>query len=60
MHTVARRAYSWITKLEAALHARGMHDLLWEAEPTLMQEGHERLVALHRLLMAHGSEEARR
>jgi hypothetical protein len=56
MPTAARRAYSWITKLEAVLQARGMHALLWEAEPALMQEGHERLVALHRLLTAQASQ----
>ncbi len=58
MHAVAHRAYSWMTKLERALKARGMHGLLSEAEPALMKEGHERLSALHRVLLAHGSQEA--
>jgi hypothetical protein len=59
MHTVAHRAYSWMTKLDAVLRAKGMHGTLCAAEPLLMKEGHERLAALHRMLTAHGSQAAR-
>lgn len=60
MHSVAHRAYSWMAKLEAVLQARGMHQILWSAEPALMKDGHERLLALHRVLVANGSPEVRR
>lgn len=40
--TIARRAYSWMAKLEGVMEANGMHTALVNAEPALMNEGHER------------------
>jgi hypothetical protein len=47
VETSARRAYSWMRKLHDVLDANGMRAQL---DPVLMQEGHERLVALYRSL----------
>jgi len=45
LHAAAHRAYSWMTKLERVLEAKGMHGLLCAAEPALMKEGRERLAS---------------
>jgi len=47
VETAARRAYSWMRKFHGILDANGMRAQL---DPVLMQEGHERLVALYHSL----------
>lgn len=48
--TAARRAYSWMMKLRGVMDANGMQKTLVDSQPALMDEGYERLVALHSLV----------
>jgi hypothetical protein len=48
--SVAERAYDWMIKLDQLLRANGMRNTLEAAQPELMRQGHERLVALYRSL----------
>lgn len=52
IEAVARRAYGWMSKLDGVLRANGMRDTLHQSEPALMKDGHERLIALYRVLKA--------
>ncbi len=52
IRTTARHAYVWLRRLDGVLRANGMHDTLSQAEPALMKEGQERLLALYRTLKA--------
>jgi hypothetical protein len=55
---IARRAYSWMAKLQGVMEANGMHTTLVGAEPALMKEGHERLISLYHAVKSHDTEGA--